>query len=69
MSIIDVTDQVECSNPDDECIALRKCICGHEFEGWSMILSIYEDRPTECPYCKRKLFFSCSVRVYQVTEG
>ena len=42
---IDVTDQVDFGNPDDECLPLHKYVCGHEFEGWSMIISIYEDRP------------------------
>lgn len=63
---IDVTDQVDTGPVDDECMSLCKCVCGAKFEYWTMIISIYENDPTECPHCKRKLFFSHSVRVYQV---
>lgn len=62
----DVTDQVEFGPVDDECLPLLKCVCGHTFEAWTMIISIYDEHPTVCPCCKRKLFFRVAVRVYQV---
>jgi DNA-directed RNA polymerase subunit RPC12/RpoP len=65
---IDVTEQVDTGPVDDECMPLYRCVCGHKFEPWTMILSISEDSATECPYCHRKFVFSLSVKVYQVVE-
>lgn len=64
----DVTDQVEFNLNDDECLPLTKCVCGAEFESWNFILGVYEDDPKECPYCKRKLYFKPSIKVYELKE-
>lgn len=65
--LLDVTDAVEFSNNDDECLPLTKCICGAKWSPWSgPILSIYDDSPTECPQCRRRFIFHLGIRVKQV---
>lgn len=63
---IDVTDLVDFSNPDDECLSLIRCVCGQEFPAWTFVISIYSDTPRECDSCGRKFYFSSSVRIFEV---
>lgn len=64
----DVTSLVEFTSVDDESLPLVRCVCGHKFENWSFILSVYKDSPTACPYCDRKFYFTNSVRIIEVID-
>lgn len=64
----DVTDQMSFENPDDELLPVTKCVCGAIFEPWSMMVSIYKDTPTECPYCHRKFVFQNIIRIYEIEK-
>lgn len=66
MKSIDVTNQVDFGSVDDECSYITKCMCGHKFDSWDFLISIYDDTLGKCPYCGRKFYFSNSVRVYMV---
>ena len=68
MPDIDVTDLVEFSNNDDECLPIRRCVCGHEFPAWKFIISIYSDDPYRCPNCDIGLYFSARIVVFQKGE-
>ena len=63
---IDVTDLVDFSNPDDEALPITRCVCGQKFQLWEFSISIYPDGAHECPNCRRRLYFSQSIRVYEV---
>ena len=63
----DITEQVEFETNDDECLPLTKCACGRKFGSWKFVLSIYRDSAIECA-CGRKLYFSCNIRIYEVTD-
>ena len=67
MKHIDITDKVEIGILDNECLEIKKCACGKEFDEW---ISIYDEEAylTECPHCKRKMFFRNSVTVYEVVD-
>jgi len=65
---INVTDKVDFGNPDDESLPLTRCVCGASFEIWTVIISIYRDDAYECPSCKRRLYFSNCVQVFEVHE-
>ena len=66
----DVTDLVEFGSNDDECLPLYKCVCGAKYESWKFTLSIYSDPDwaNECKFCGRKLYFSISIRVYEIDK-
>lgn len=64
----DVTDQVDFSYNDDECLPLTKCVCGKTWNTWTYILSIYRDTAHECPQCGRRLYFRPHIKVYEVIE-
>ena len=64
----DITKFVKVGDIDGEHMPLRECACGQQFDYWDFILSIYPDMPTECPSCGRKMYFSYSVRVYEVAN-
>ena len=67
--IKDITKDVEWGDNDGESLPILKCICGQEFDGWGdFTISVYRDKPDECPSCGRKLFFSIQIKVYEVTE-
>jgi hypothetical protein len=67
--VIDVTDMVDFGNPDDECLPMTKCVCGHTWEMWGgFMISIYKNNASECPNCHRKLYFRQAIRVYQIEE-
>jgi len=68
MKTIDITDKVAFEDNDGECLPLISCVCGHVWEAWTFSIGADEDYPTECPFCKRKLFFSFKIRVYEVKE-
>ncbi len=68
MAIKNVTGFVTFENNDDEFLPLTEYVCGQKFNAWDFQLGVYKDDPTECPNCKRKLFFSFSLQVYEVTE-
>ena len=65
---VDVTDKVGVGMIDDESLPLTKCICGVVFIPWEMVLGIYKDDPTTCPYCHRKFYFTNNISVYEVKE-
>jgi DNA-directed RNA polymerase subunit RPC12/RpoP len=62
----DVTFLVDFESNDDECLPITKCVCGETFPAWDFIISIYPENAYECPKCNRKLFFSNSIRIYEV---
>ena len=62
----DVTDKVETGEVDDECMPVKKCVCGATFPNWNQLLSIYPDDPWECPHCHAKLYFRCRVIVFKI---
>jgi DNA-directed RNA polymerase subunit RPC12/RpoP len=66
--IIDITNQVQFYTNDDECLPIVECACGHAFDPWEFVLSVYRDDPRECPNCGRKMFFQNEITVYQVIE-
>lgn len=68
MPDIDVTGLVKFGNNDDECLPLTRCICGQEFGYWEHIINIYRDMAPPCPNCGRKLYFSFSIRVFEVVS-
>ncbi|MEE9356490.1 MAG: hypothetical protein V3U75_12945 [Methylococcaceae bacterium] len=66
MAKTDITTSVSFGNNDDEHLPITKCICGKEFGLWDLSISIYEDEPTPCPGCGRKLIFANEIKVYEV---
>jgi len=66
--IKDVTNNVVFGNNDDEALPVLKCVCGHRFQSWDFIISVYEEDPYQCPKCSAKLFFGSSITVYQIEE-
>ena len=63
----DVTEQVSLGSVDDEHVPIRKCVCGATFPDWTELLSIYaDDSAWECPKCKRRLYFKCMVRAFEL---
>jgi hypothetical protein len=68
MTVKNVTGYVTFHNNDDEDLSITRCMCGATFPGWEFIIGVYQNRPTECPECNRKLFFSFQIQVYEVTE-
>lgn len=64
----DVTSIVDFQNNDDESLPLTKCVCGQTFKPWEFIISIYEDDPSICPNCGRKLFFKLGIQVFSVDD-
>lgn len=67
---LDVTELVTFSSPDDDCLPITKCVCGTEFPIWQFTISIYDDNDAyQCPECKRKLWFSSSIHVYEIVEN
>ena len=69
MNDIDVTNQVQFSNNDDECLPITRCVCGQTFEPWKFTISIYRDGAYACLVCGRKLYFSFSIRIFEVIEA
>ena len=67
--IIDITSKIEFGDNDEELLPITKCACGHKFEFWKFTISIYEDNPYECPYCKRKMFFRTNIQVFEIEEN
>jgi DNA-directed RNA polymerase subunit RPC12/RpoP len=66
MKILNVSDRVITEWNDDENLPITQCVCGHKFPAWDFIISVYRDNPTECPKCGAKLFWSTSIKVFQV---
>ena len=67
---IDITDKVAFGLNDGEFLPFMKCACGETFEPWNFILGMDSDPdyPKECPNCKRKMWFSVEIRVYEEGE-
>jgi len=68
MKTVDVTPYVDFKNNDNETLPVTMCVCGQRFEPWEFIISIYENTPSECPYCGAKLIFGNAIRVYQIVD-
>ena len=64
----DVTELVEWCDYDSEVLPIVQCVCGAKFVPWRFIISIYRDGAVSCPECGRKLYFSFSIRVFEVSE-
>ena len=69
MKITDVTSLVDFQNNDDELLPITKCVCGKTFSPWTFNISIYEQDPSTCDGCGRKLFFRLGIRVFEVEEN
>lgn len=69
MNVREVTDLVGFENNDDECLPITKCLCGAKFPSWDFIISIYPDLAYSCPKCRTKLYFTASIKIYEVVEG
>ncbi len=65
MAYSDITDKVSFQRNDDEHLPLTKCACGKTFDPWDFILGMEEDYPEECPGCKRKMFFTLDIKVFE----
>lgn len=61
----DITSEVNFGRNDDECLPLKKCACGQEFEYWNFILGIERDYAKSCPNCGRKLYFTVDIKVFE----
>ena len=64
----DVTSLIEQGEIDDEVMSILKCVCGEKFHDWKFYIGIYRNRPYRCNKCNRGLYFSVSVRIYEVAE-
>jgi len=64
----DITNKVSFGSNDDECLPLTKCVCGREFGLWNFILGIERDYPHQCPNCKRKMYFTINIKVYEIQK-
>ena len=72
MTAKNITDFVEIGLHDENRLAIVKCACNAEFGPWEFILSKSDDkaggrfwaREGKCPKCKRKLFFTATIKVY-----
>lgn len=64
----DITGQVQFQDNDGESLPLTKCACGREFEAWDFLLSIYPDLAHQCPNCGRRMYFTCKITVYEVSQ-
>jgi hypothetical protein len=62
----DVTNLVEFGNNDDENLPLTKCVCGTKFDLWDHQLGV--DMPIKCPNCDRELYFSFTIRVWELIK-
>ena len=65
----DVTALVEFRDNDSEALPLTRCVCDAEFDAWDFILSIYRDMARRCPKCGRRLYFTNTIRVYEVANA
>jgi len=64
----DITDEVKFQLNDDECLPLTRCACGVEFLPWDFIIGVYKDMPAECSNCKRRMYFTVSIKVFEVEK-
>jgi len=64
----DVTDVVMWGDNDSEALPILLCACGAEFVPWEHIISVYRDGAYPCPKCGRKLYFTMSIKVFEVVE-
>jgi len=67
----DVTELVDFGLNDDEVLPITTCVCGAEYNPWHFTISMGNDcgyllHP--CPKCGRKLYFTVSIRVFEVVE-
>ena len=62
----DITDDVGFGYPDDEMLPLNMCACGHRFNYWEFMVPMSKEYPSECPHCRRKLFFRQTIKVFEV---
>ena len=73
MTAKNITDFVKIGRHDENRLAIVKCACNAEFGPWSFIVTKADDKAdglfwsTEgvCPECKRKLFFTVTIKVYE----
>lgn len=63
----DITDEVK-FNFNDEYLPLNECACGEEFRPWNFVIGAERDYPKSCPKCGRKLYFTITVKVFEVGE-
>ena len=64
----DVTNAVDCLNPDDESLPLVRCVCGSTHQRWTIQLGIDASDAEAMPCCGRRLYFRNHVRVFEVTR-
>jgi hypothetical protein len=65
---LDVTEHVEVGENDGESCPILRCVCGHKYEAWDAVLSVYPDSTFQCDECQRQLYFTVAIRVFQVTD-
>lgn len=61
----DITDEVEFDLNDDELLPFTRCACGLAFKPWNLVIGMERDYPKVCPNCKRELYFTISIRVFE----
>jgi len=74
----DVTALVEYGLNDDETLPILQCVCGAEHDPWHYVIGMgrpyyYKDDVVlpsvlACG-CGRKLYFTVSIKVFEVVEG
>lgn len=64
----DITNKVSFGRNDDECLPLTKCACGKEFRHWDFTIGMERDYPKSCPNCKREMFFTLKIKIYEKEE-
>ena len=68
----DVTELVDFGLNDDDVLPLLRCVCGANFDPWHFIISVGGDGSGNyvhsCPVCGRKLYFTVSIKVFEVIE-
>jgi len=65
---IDVTKLVDYELDYNDFLILLQCACGRELEKWELVVSSERDYPSECPNCKRKLYFKVAISVFEIGE-
>ena len=67
--IIDITKDIKVGEVDGTILPILKCKCGETFDHYSFCIGDESDKPTQCPNCKRRLFFTSEIKIFDVLDG